>query len=63
MHNFCLKCGGTYVEQYTVRLIDGFFNCRPLPLDISDGLFVFLSKAGKDDDLELSNEGVYFHWP
>ena len=39
--------------------MNGFFNCRPLPLDINDGVFVFLSKADKDDALELSNEGVY----
>ena len=30
-----------------------------MPLDINDGLFVFLSKADKDDDLERGNEGVY----
>ena len=35
------------------------FQLQTLPLDIIDGLFVFSSKADKDDDLELSNEGVY----
>ena len=30
-----------------------------MPEDINDGLFVFLSKADKDDDKDLSSEGVY----
>ena len=46
------------MEQYIVRLTDGFCNCRPLPLDVNDGLS-FLCKADRDDDLELSNEEVY----
>ena len=59
VHSFCFKLGGQYVVQYLVRLIDGFFNCKQLPEDINDGLLVFLSKADKDDDKDLSSEGVY----
>jgi hypothetical protein len=42
-----------------MRLVDAHMNCKPLPADINDGLFVFASKNDKEDDHLLSGEGVF----
>ena len=58
-HNFCYKYGGEHVMAFLVRLTDRFFNNERLPADINDGLFVFLPKGDKEDDKDVSSEGVY----
>ena len=59
VHNFCFRFGGETVIRYLVKLIDAYFNEQPLPEDINDGLFVFLSKADREDDSALSSAGIY----
>ena len=45
--------------NYIFRLVEGSFNCEQFPEDINVGLFVFLSRADKENDKELRKEGVY----
>ena len=61
IHNFCSKSGNSECVRYIVRLFDAFTNGEPLPLDINDGLFVFLQKSDRDYDRSLSAEDIYGH--
>ncbi len=54
IHNFCYRYGDVHSERFIVRLFDAFTSGEALPFDINDGVFCFLSKADKDDDLSLS---------
>jgi len=59
IHNFCFRFGCRSSTEFIVRLFDAFANNMPLPTDINEGLFVFLAKGDKADDLTLSHEGIY----
>ena len=47
IHNFCSKYGNEYCAKYIVKLFDAFCNGEALPLDINEGLFVYLQKKSK----------------
>ncbi len=59
IHNFCLKFGCRNTLLFGMRLMDAHMNCKNLPADINDGLFVFASATYKEDDHLLSGEGIF----
>ena len=59
----CCQVGAGSARKGSCQVGAGstFCNGENLPLDINDGLFVFLQKNDKDDDKSLSAEGIYRH--
>ena len=58
LHNYCYKYGGKSVLQILARLIDSFLNDQPPPAGAREGLILFLPEGEKEDDRDLSSEGV-----